>query len=247
MNQKTQERFLQDWVQTFRKMKLLEAIKLDGKVNIYPKLAITTTITGMTLVAIKIPAQAVTFFEIDDAGNTFKSAQVVRGVGNNLLDRIEASLTSTQDNDYFRFYFSGIGILAIETGPYFNRPFPSNTFPAFQLFNSNCSLMGGYLMGDFTWGLGNIAGSQISYTSGISQVNFNNLSAGEYVLKIDGTGQYNNRQPIHEGKYAVRLSGAEFIPSQPQSVPEPSTPVGILIAGGIGWLMKKKRASCSKV
>lgn len=215
--------------------------------NSYLKISIATTLTGISFWFIKIPAQAATFFEIDDAGNTFNSAQPVSGLDNKFLERIEGNITSKQDNDYFRFYFSGIGILAIETGPYFNMPFPVNTFPAFQLFNSNCSLMGGYFMGNFTWGLGNIAGSKISYTSGISQVNFNNLSAGEYVLKIDGTGQYNNRQPIHEGNYAVRLSGAEFIPSQPQSVPEPSTPVGILIAGGIGWLMKKKRASCSKV
>jgi hypothetical protein len=197
----------------------------------------------MSLVAIKVPAQAATFFEIDDAGNTFNSAQTVSGVGNNLLDRIEGSLTSTQDNDYFRFYFGGIGVLAIETGPYFNMPFPSNTFPAFQFFNSNYSLMGGYFMGDLTWGQGNIAGSRISYISGITQVNFNNLSAGEYVLKVDGTGQFNNHNPIHEGNYTVRLSGAEVIPSQPQSVPEPSTPVGILIASGIGWLIKNKRAS----
>ena len=215
--------------------------------NNYLKISIATTLTGISFWFIKIPAQAATFFELDDAGNTFNSAQAVSGLDNNFLERIEGNITSKQDNDYFRFYFSGIGILAIETGPYFNMPFPVNTFPAFQLFNSNCSLMGGYFMGNFTWGLGNIAGSQISYTSGISQVNFNNLSAGEYVLKIDGTGQYNNRQPIHEGNYAVRLSGAEFIPSQPQSIPEPSTPVGILIAGGLGWLMKKKRASCSKV
>lgn len=224
-------------------MKLLEAIKLDRKVNIYPKLAITTTIAGMSLVAIKIPVQAVTFFEIDDAGNTFNSAQTVSGVGNNLLEIIEGSLTSTQDKDYFRFSFDGIGMLAIETGPYFNNPFPSNTFPAFQLFNNDSSLMGGYFMGDFTWGVGNISGSGISYTSGSAQVKFNNLSAGEYVLKVDGTGQFNHRNPIHEGNYAVRLSGAEFIPSQPQSVPEPITPVSILIAGGIGWLMKKQKAS----
>lgn len=224
-------------------MKLLEAIKLDGEVNIYPKLAITTTIAGMSLVAIKIPAQAVTFFEIDDAGNTFNSAQTVSGLDNNLLDIIEGNLKSAQDKDYFRFPFGGIGILAIETGPYFNRPFPSNTFPAFQLFNSNYSLMGGYFMGDFTWGVGNISGSGISYTSGIAKVKFNNLSAGEYVLKVDGTGQFNHRNPVHEGNYAVRLSGAEFIHSQPQSVPEPSTPVGILMAGGIGWLIKKQKAS----
>lgn len=209
--------------------------------NIYPKIAIITTLTGMSLVAIKMPIQAATFFEIDDAGNTFNSAQTVSGLGNNLLDIIEGSLTSTQDKDYFRFYFGGIGILALETGPYFNMSFPANTFPAFQLFNSNSSLMGGYFMGDFTWGVGNLSGSQISYTTGIAQVNFNNLPAGEYVLKVDGTGQFNHRNPIHQGNYAVRLSGAEFIPSQHQSVPEPSTSVGLLIAGGIGWLMKKKR------
>lgn len=224
-------------------MKLLEAIKLDIKVNIYPKIAITTSLIGMSLVAIKMPTQAATFFEIDDAGNTFNSAQTVSGLGNSLLDIIEGSLTSTQDKDYFRFSFGGIGILAIETGPYFNMPFPANTFPAFQLFNSNYSLMGGYFMGDFTWGIGNISGSRISYTSGIAKVNFNNLPAGEYVLKVDGTGQFNHRNPIHQGNYAVRLSGAEFIPSQPQSVPEPSTSVGVLIAGGIGWQMKKKRVS----
>jgi hypothetical protein len=60
-------------------------------------------------------------------------------LGNNLLDRIEGSLTSTQDKDYFRFSFGGIGIFSIETGPYFNMLFPANTFPAFQLFNSNSS------------------------------------------------------------------------------------------------------------
>lgn len=208
--------------------------------NIYPKLVIATTITGISFLFINISVQAATFFEIDDAGNTFNSAQLVSGVGNNLFDRIEGSLTSTQDNDYFRFFLGEIGFLSIETGPYFNKPFPSNTFPAFQLFNSNYDLMGGYFMGDFTWGVGNIAGSRISYSSGIAQVKFNNLSAGEYVLKVDGTGQFNHQNPIHEGNYVVRLSGAEFIPSQPQSVPESSTPIGILIAGGISWLMKKR-------
>lgn len=211
--------------------------------NIYTKLAINTTLIGMSLAVIKMPTQAATFFEIDDAGNTFNSAQTVSGLDNNLLDIIEGNLKSAQDKDYFRFSFGGIGILAIETGPYFNMPFPSNTFPAFQLFNSNYSLMGGYFMGDFTWGGGNISGSRISYSSGIAQVKFNNLSAGEYVLKVDGTGQFNNHNPIHEGNYSVRLSGAEVIPSQPQSVPEPITSVGVLIAGGIGWRMKKKRVS----
>lgn len=208
--------------------------------NIYLKLAIATTITEISLAYIKIPTQAATFFEIDDASNTFYSAQVVSGMGNNWLDKIEGNLISPQDNDYFRFYFGGVGVLAIETGPYFNQPFPSNTFPAFQLFNTNNSLIGGYFKGEFTLGIGNIGGSRISYISGISQMNFNNLSAGEYVLKIDGTGQFNNRNPIYEGKYAVNLSGAEFIPSQPQPIPEPSTPIGLLIAGGIGWLMKKR-------
>jgi len=218
--------------------------------NIYHKLAITTSGTLLSFAAIIVPTQAATFFEVGDAGDTFNNAQVVSGLGGGSLNRIEGRLDSTKDQDYFRFLWGGLGMLQIETGPYFNTSFPSNTFPAFQLFTASNSLVGGYFMGAITLEVGDIGGSSISWMSGSAQFNFHYLSPGEYVLKVDGTGQANEPKPMYEGNYAIRLSGAEFIPSQSvpesQPVPEPGTLVSTLIAGGLGWFMKRKNASVKR-
>jgi hypothetical protein len=104
--------------------------------------------------------------------------------------------------------------------------------------------VGGYFEGDFTFGIGDIPGSSLNFVEGVAELNFSNLLAGEYVLKVDGTGQANNPKPIYEGNYTISLSDAEFLPSQP--VPEPSTLVGIVIASSISWLVKK-RANLRKV
>ena len=218
--------------------------------NIYHKIALITSGVLLSFVAIKVPTQAATFFEIGDAGDTLNNAQVASGLGGESLDRIEGRLESTNDQDYFRFFWGGVGMLQIETGPYFNTSFPANTFPAFQLFNPSNSLVGGYFIGAITLEVGDIGGSGISLMFGSAQFNFHYLSAGEYVLKVDGTGQANEPKPIYEGDYAIRLSGAEFIPSPPipasQPVPEPGTLVSTLVAGGIGWLMKRKKASVKR-
>ena len=217
--------------------------------RIYEKLAIISTSAVLSFAAINAPVQATTFFEVGDAGDTFNNAQVVSCLGGASIDGIEGRLDLRNDNDYFRFFFGGGGVLKIETGPYFNTGFPFNPFPAFQLFNTNNSLVGGYFDGDFTFGVGDISGSFIAFYGGRSELNFRNLSAGEYVLKVDGTGQTNAPKPVYEGDYSIKLSGAEFIRDQPcpepstlpqQSVPEPSTLVGMIVAGGIGWLMKMK-------
>jgi hypothetical protein len=209
-------------------------------VNIYETLAIATVGSVFSFAAMTVSARSATFFEVGDAGDTFDKAQIITGVSGEALTSIEGKLTSTQDKDYFRFFFGGVGLLTVETGPYFNTPFPSNTFPAYELFNASNSLVGGYFQGEFTVGLGNMQGSSIVF-DGNTQLIFSYLSAGEYVLKVDGTGQYNNQKPIYEGDYAIRLSGAEVIPDQ--SIPEPSTFVGTVIAAGIGWLIKKKASA----
>jgi hypothetical protein len=62
-------------------------------------------------------ARAATFFESGDAGNTFDTAQAVSGSNEESLDKIEGTLESTRDKDYFRFFFNNIGNLTIKTGP----------------------------------------------------------------------------------------------------------------------------------
>lgn len=183
-------------------------------------------------------AKAATFFESGDAGDTFDNAQAVSGSNEESLNKIEGTLESTKDKDFFRFFFDKIGNLTIQTGPYSNTPFPSNTFPAFQLFNANNNLVGGYFEGNFTFGIGNLPSSSINFVDGVAELNFSDLLAGEYVLKVDGTGQVNDPKPIYEGNYTISLSDAKFLPSQP--VPEPSSLVGIVIASSISWLVKKR-------
>jgi len=202
---------------------------------------LTITIAGIAiLTSTEISSvRAATFFESGDAGDTFDNAQAVSGTNEESLDKIEGTLESTTDKDYFRFLFDKFGNLTIKTGPYFNTPFPSNTFPAFELFNANNTLVGGYFEGDITFGIGGLPDIfEISFVEGVAELTFRNLLAGEYVLKVDGTGQANDPKPIYEGNYTISLSEAEFLPSQP--VPEPSSLVGIVIASSISWLVKKK-------
>lgn len=209
--------------------------------SIYRKLASAIIGTILGIATNNTTVAAATFFEIGDAGDTFNSAQVVRGWESNSLNWIEGSLSSTHDNDYFRFAFGGVGVLTIQTGPYFNTPFPWNQFPAFQLFNAQDSLVGGYSGGSLTFGLGDMAGSSIFFIPGMSQFNFSNLSAGEYVLKVNGMAQINTQESVYEGDYSIKLVDAEFISNSEQPVPEPSTLLGMIVAGGIGWLMHTKR------
>lgn len=118
-------------------------------------------------------------------------------------------------------------------------------------------------------GTGSFAGGMGSSFSAFfgtgGQLIFSNLPAGEYVLQVDsrgapGSGYYGgwSQRASYIGSYDISLSGAEAIAEQPipepssnvdsvitpdESVPEPTTMVGTIIAAGVGWLMKKNISS----
>ncbi len=116
--------------------------------------------------------------------------------------------------------------------------------------------------GSFAGGMG--SSFSASFGTG-GQLIFSNLPAGEYVLQVDsrgapGSGDYGgwSQRALYVGSYDISLSGAEAIAQQPtpepssnvdsvitpdESVPEPTTIVGTLIAAALGCLMKKKVSS----
>ena len=109
--------------------------------NIFYKFAFAAF--GLATVFYTQSSQAAVFSEIGDAGDTFGTAQIVSGSARQSLDSIEGNLSSLQDNDFFRFFYGGTGNLTIETGPYTNTPFPTNTFPGFELLSATGISLGG--------------------------------------------------------------------------------------------------------
>jgi hypothetical protein len=199
--------------------------------NIFHKFAIAAF--GLATVFYTQPSQAAVFSEVGDAGDIFGNAQIVSGAAGQSLNTIEGNLSSLQDNDFFRFFYGGTGNLTIATGPYTNTPFPTNTFPGFELLSGTGTSLGGAAESNNPAPLGNqafIVGGNINY-AGTSLINYANLSVGEYVLRIDGTGQANLNQPRYIGNYSVRLQGgAQFI----QAVPEPTSILSLLAVAVMG-------------
>ncbi|MBR8832628.1 MAG: hypothetical protein DSM106950_00930 [Stigonema ocellatum SAG 48.90 = DSM 106950] len=180
------------------------------------------------------PSQAAVYSEVGEAGDTFDTAQLVLGTAGESLDAIAGNLLSSQDNDFFRFFYDGTGNLSIRTGPYTNTPFPTNTFPGFELFSDNGVSLGGAGESLNPSPFGNkdfVAGnSSIVYQSGVSLVNYQNLPIGEYVLRVDGSGQFNSGKPRYVGNYSVSLQGAaQFI----EQVPEPTSILSLLAVSAI--------------
>lgn len=188
---------------------------------------------GLAMLSYGQSAQAAVYSEAGDAGDTFATAQLTLGSVGQPLDFIEGNLLSLQDNDFFRFFYSGTGNLTIETGPYTNTPFPSNTFPGFELLSGIGASLGGAAQSLNPSPFGNqtfITGGSIFYSPGISTINYANLPVGEYVLRVDGTGQANLGKPRYVGNYSIRLQGGtRFI----QSVPEPSFILSLLAISAI--------------
>lgn len=192
---------------------------------------------GLATVFFSQSSQAAVFSEVGDAGDTFGTAQIAEGSAGQLLDTIEGNLSSLQDNDFFRFFYSGTGNLTIETGPYTNTPFPTNTFPGFELLSASGTSLGGAAQSNNPAPFGNqtfFLTGQISYDPGSSIIFFSSLPVGEYVLRIDGTGQVNLDQPRYVGNYSVRLQGgAQFI----ETVPEPTSILSLLTVATMGSMI----------
>lgn len=200
--------------------------------KIFHKVAIASF--GLATVFYTQSSQAAVFSEVSDAGDTFGTAQIISGLAGQSLDTIEGNLSSLQDQDFFRFFYSGTGNLNIETGPYANTPFPTNTFPGFELLSATGTSFGGAAQSNIPAPFGNqafIVGGGVNYTNGFSNINYANLPVGEYTLRIDGTGQVNLDQPRYIGNYSVRLQGgAQFI----QAVPEPTSTLSLLALVAMG-------------
>ncbi|WP_414756070.1 hypothetical protein [Anabaena sp. CCY 9910] len=199
--------------------------------NIFYKCAIATV--GLATVFYTQSSQAAVFSEVGDASNVFGTAQTVSGSAGQSLDAIEGNLSDLQDNDFFRFFYAGTGNLRIETGPYTNTPFPTNTFPGLELLSGTGLSLGGVAqsLNPAPFGNGtfiNSAGS--ANTTGTSWIDYVNLPVGEYVLRVDGTGQSNLGQPRYVGNYSLRLrGGSQFI----QAVPEPTFILSLLAVAAI--------------
>lgn len=193
--------------------------------NYFQKLVSVTF--GLATVLFIQPSQAAVYSEVGEAGDTFGTAQLALGTAGESLNAIEGNLFSLQDNDFFRFFYGGTGNLNIETGPYTNTPFPTNTFPGFELFSGNGVSLGGAGESLNPAPFGNqtfISSGGISYEPGISVIRYQNLLIGEYVLRVDGTGQVNSGKPRYVGNYSVSLQGgAQFI-----QVPEPTSILSLL-------------------
>lgn len=200
--------------------------------NLFQKFAIAAF--GLATVFYSQSSQAAVFSEVGDAGNIFGNAQIVSGSAGQSLDTIEGNLSSLQDNDFFRFLYGGTGNLTIATGPYTNTPVPTNTFPGFELLSGTGTSLGGAAQSNNPAPFGNqafIVSGSIIYAPGTSIINYANLPVGEYVLRIDGSGQVNSGQPRYVGNYSVRLQGgAQFI----QAVPEPTSILSLLAVAAMG-------------
>lgn len=186
--------------------------------------------TGLCLVVGSTSSYAATFSEIGDAGDTFDTAQITSGPAGEALTTINGNLSFhieefiedfgetvvfLLDNDFFRFLYTGTGNLTIESGPYAVSDPLRDPFPAFELFNSSGNRAFFFL--------------GVVCSCGSSQYDYQNLTAGEYVIRIDGRGQSESPQPIYIGDYSIRLIGdTQFLS---QSVPEPASTISLSLLG----------------
>ncbi|MBD2519771.1 PEP-CTERM sorting domain-containing protein [Nostoc sp. FACHB-973] len=200
--------------------------------NIFHKFAFAAF--GLATVFYTQSSQAAVFSEVGDAGDTFGTSQIVSGSAGQSLDTIEGNLSSLQDNDFFRFFYDGTVNLTIQTGPYTNTPFPTNTFPGFELLSATGTSLGGAAQSNNPAPFGNqtfIVNGSADFITGTSNISYGGLPVGEYVLRVDGTGQRNFNQPRYLGNYSVRLQGgAQFI----QAVPEPTSILSLLAVAAMG-------------
>lgn len=193
-------------------------------------------------VAVMGTAHSAVVTESGDAGDTLATAQRLTSDPQVAITAISGSLSSTSDVDYFRFSLAEVGSLRIS----FDSFAPAGGFPTFvgmaAYFANGDLLMAtsldvGGLFGDTSYGT--IGG--ISYQFGNANLEAYGLPVGEYVLRVDGSGQINFGRPRYEGGYTINVSGrAETLGA---AVPEPSTLALIGAAAlGLGWQARRRKA-----
>ncbi|MBD1889159.1 DVUA0089 family protein [Coleofasciculus sp. FACHB-SPT9] len=177
------------------------------------KLSITT-VGAALIVGIGGTAQAATFFESGDAGQTLNTAQNV-GEGINV---IQGTISPSNDADLFSFSWSG-GLFNATTvgGAIFDT--------ILQLFDSSGTLLA---QNDDTF-------FAPIYPSFLFQSTLNEvLDAGNYFLGISSFSNFASSGPTYNnngessGSYSISLN-------QPtSSVPEPGSVLGLLVLSGLG-------------
>ncbi len=185
------------------------------------KLAITTVGAAFLTLGIGVTAQAATFFESGDAGQTLNTAQNV----GSYINVIQGAISSSNDADLFSFSWGG-GLFNATTvgGAFFDT--------ILQLFNSSGTLLA---QNDDTF----IAYLSYSLQSTLNQ----NLDAGQYFLGISSFANFASSGPSYgnngsdTGSYSISLN-------QPtSSVPEPGSVLGLLALSGLcaGSVLKRKQ------
>lgn len=181
-------------------------------------------------------AQAVPHVEQGDAGNAASGAQTFVVADEDGLSVLVGKLAGPDDLDFYRFRYEGAGELRIDGGPYYglDSPFPDNPLPGFQVFLADGTPIGGGSSLD-----ADVAGGPVEYLKstqwggvlGVYHYHFRGLTPGDYLLRVDGAGQFANAALRYVGDYELRFSlGTVLAP-----VPEPSS--ALLMFAGLGLLL----------
>ncbi|MFE1745160.1 DVUA0089 family protein [Coleofasciculus sp. H7-2] len=180
------------------------------------KLSIATAGAAL-LLGIGGTAQAATFTESGDAGQTLNTAQNVGGG----IDVIQGTISPRNDADLFSFSWGGGLFNATTVGG-------ANFDTILQLFDFSGTL------------LAQNDDSQLTLGSTLNEF----LDAGNYFLGISSFANFATSGPIY-GSVGVGSSSGSYSISLNQptsSVPEPGSVLGLLALGGLGAGSVLKRA-----
>lgn len=189
------------------------------------KLSLATASAAFVALGAVGSAQAATFTEFGDAGQTLGTAQTVGGG----IDVIQGNISSGTDADLFSFYWGG-GLFSATTvgGASFDT--------MLQLFNSSGTL------------LAQNDDSQGTLQSTLSQI----LNSGNYLLGVSSFPNFAGDGPTYDiygygggyssGDYSVKLD------TETASVPEPASVLGLLALGamGAGSLKRKQQKNATE-
>ncbi|MEH2289726.1 MAG: DVUA0089 family protein [Nostoc sp.] len=189
-----------------------------ANVNVLTKLSLSTVGAAVITLGAAGTAQATTFTEVGDAGQTLNTAQNLPGSTN----VIQGTISSSDDADLFSFSWGGGQFNATTVG---GTPFTFDTL--LQLFDSSGTLIAEN--DDY----------QLTPQSTLNRF----VDSGEYLLGISSFANFAESGPTY-GSIGPGFSPDSYSISLNQetaSVPEPASLIGILGLGAFGITSVRKR------
>ncbi|WP_375507295.1 DVUA0089 family protein [uncultured Nostoc sp.] len=198
-----------------------------ANVNVLTKLSLSTVGTAVIALGAAGTAQAATFTEVGDAGQTLNTAQNLLGG----INVIQGTISPSDDADLFSFSWGGGQFNATTVG---GTPFTFDTI--LQLFDSSGTL---------------IAQNEDDSQSTLQSTLNLSVDSGEYLLGISSFANFAKSGPTY-GSVGPGFSSDSYSISLNQetaSVPEPASLIGILGLGafGITSVRKRKQQAAVKV